>query len=308
MSADSDEGLLDAAGAASLQPSEGSAEGSEPTSAPAEGGQRPALRLALGSLLALVIGLVITDQVTKPCTEVSSADDGGTAAAAAAIPCCQAAIHSLVAWVREEPALGVLAVIVTYCVATIAFVPGSIITLSVGAAFAAGLGLPLGVALGSVAVFLGATAGATASFLLARFVLREKAVALMQRYPKLRALDTAVGQGGLRIVLLLRLSPVVPFNALNYVCGTTALELRDFVLGSVGMIPGCIGYVYIGAAVGHAASGAEDSDAVGIIKLLLIIVGALATVFAVGIASKSAKRELDAILAQEDPKESVNPS
>ena len=223
-------------------------------------------------------------------------------------PLEQAAIHSLVAWVREEPALGVLAVIVTYCVATVAFVPGSIITLSVGAAFAAGLGLPLGVALGSVAVFLGATAGATASFLLARFVLREKAVALMQRYPKLRALDTAVGQGGLRIVLLLRLSPVVPFNALNYVCGTTALELRDFVLGSVGMIPGCIGYVYIGAAVGHAASGAEDSDAVGIIKLLLIIVGALATVFAVGIASKSAKRELDAILAQEDPKESVNPS
>ena len=73
--------------------------------------------------------------------------------------------------------------------------------------------------------------GATASFLLARFVFRDMAADLIQKYPTMSAIDRAVGTKGLRIVLLMRLSPIVPFNVLNYVCGATSLELRDFVLG-----------------------------------------------------------------------------
>ena len=91
--------------------------------------------------------------------------------------------------------------------------------------------MQLGVALGALAVFIGATIGATASFLLARFVFRDMAADLIRKYPTMLAVDRAVGNSGLRIVLLMRLSPIVPFNVMNYMSGATSLELRDFVLG-----------------------------------------------------------------------------
>ena len=103
--------------------------------------------------------------------------------------------------------MGVLAVIVVYACATVCFIPGSIITLSVGAAFASALGLPLGVALGAFAVFVGATIGATLSFLLARFVLQDMANDMIKSYPKMQAVDKAVSGNGLRMVFLMRLSP-----------------------------------------------------------------------------------------------------
>jgi|EP01046_Picozoa_sp_COSAG06_P004272 uncharacterized membrane protein YdjX (TVP38/TMEM64 family) len=89
----------------------------------------------------------------------------------------------------------------------------------------------LGVALGAFAVFIGATLGATASFLLARFVFRDMAADMIKKYPTMLAIDRAVGSRGLRMVILVRLSPIIPFNVLNYVCGATSLELRDFVVG-----------------------------------------------------------------------------
>ncbi len=91
--------------------------------------------------------------------------------------------------------------------------------------------MQLGVALGAVAVWFGATLGATASFVLARFVFRDMAADMIQKYPNMIAVDRAVRHRGLRIVVLMRLSPIVPFNVMNYVSGATALELRDFVLG-----------------------------------------------------------------------------
>ena len=86
-------------------------------------------------------------------------------------------------------------------------------------------------ALGAFAVLVGATIGATASFVLARFVFRDMAADLIQKYPKMMAVDKAVEHKGFRIVLLMRLSPIVPFNVMNYVSGVTSLELRDFILG-----------------------------------------------------------------------------
>jgi uncharacterized membrane protein YdjX (TVP38/TMEM64 family) len=71
----------------------------------------------------------------------------------------------------------------------------------------------------------------TASFLLARFVFRDMAADLIGKHPTMLAVDRAVGNRGLRIVLLMRLSPIVPFNVMNYMSGATSLDVRDFVLG-----------------------------------------------------------------------------
>jgi uncharacterized membrane protein YdjX (TVP38/TMEM64 family) len=74
--------------------------------------------------------------------------------------------------------------------------------------------------------------------------------------PKLQALDATVTREGWIIVLLMRLSPVIPFNLLNYALGATRVSLRDYVLASaVGMLPGTAMYVYLGSLAGELAAG-----------------------------------------------------
>ena len=97
---------------------------------PAMAAKRKRVQMAIVGALLLVITLLVTDQVTKSCTYSLEA-----------APCYQAALRTLVAWVRDNPGFGVLAVIVVYAFAAVMFIPGSIITLGVGAAFASALGL-----------------------------------------------------------------------------------------------------------------------------------------------------------------------
>jgi len=100
-----------------------------------------------------------------------------------------------------------------YFAATILFVPGSILTLGAGFAFSAPLGLGPGIALGTASVFVGAALGAIVAFLVARYLLREPVRRLTKRYAVFEAIDAALQDNGLKIFVLLRLSPVIPFNA-----------------------------------------------------------------------------------------------
>ena len=101
-------------------------------------------QIVIVAVLLLVITLVVTDQVTKSCSyQPEAASPAQPTPPVEPAPCYQAALRGLIAWVRENPGLGVLAVIGVYAMATVIFIPGSIITLSVGAAFASALGLPV---------------------------------------------------------------------------------------------------------------------------------------------------------------------
>jgi uncharacterized membrane protein YdjX (TVP38/TMEM64 family) len=134
---------------------------------------------------------------------------------------------------------GAIAFIALYIVATVAFLPGSVLTL--------GAGFVYGVVQGSIYVFIGATLGAILAFLVGRYGARGWVSKKIAGNDKFRAIDAAVGKEGFKIVLLTRLSPVFPFNLLNYALGVTGVSFRDYLLGFVGMIPGTIMYVYIGS-------------------------------------------------------------
>lgn len=101
------------------------------------------VQMAIVGALLLVIVLIITDQVTKTCTYQPSAASTTVPVSPEPTPCYQAALRNFIAWVRDNPSLGVLAVIIVYAFATVLFIPGAIITLSVGAAFARALGTPV---------------------------------------------------------------------------------------------------------------------------------------------------------------------
>ncbi len=151
---------------------------------------------------------------------------------------------------------------------------------------------------GSVLVFIGACLGAEAAFLIGRHWLRDWTQRRLQALPRLRAVEQAVSREGLKLVLLTRLSPAFPFSLLNLAYGLSAVSLRDYSLGLIGILPGTILFCSLGALAGDVArfgsvlSGQADAGAWS-----LRIVGVLATVAVVLVVGRAADRALKA----EDP-------
>ena len=147
--------------------------------------------------------------------------------------------------VESLGAFGPAAVALIYVLGTVLLVPGSAITLGAATLFELKTAF--------IVVFVGANLGALCSFILARTFLRERAARWAAGKPKFRALDRAIGREGFKIVLLARLSPIFPFNTLNYLLGVTPVKTGAYILGNIiGMLPGMILYVYLGAAARDA--------------------------------------------------------
>jgi uncharacterized membrane protein YdjX (TVP38/TMEM64 family) len=189
-------------------------------------------------------------------------------------------------WINDLGTLGALAFIILYIIATVAFLPGSLLTLGGGVVF--------GVVLGSVYVFIGATVGAVGAFLVGRYIARGWITKKIEGNQKFKAIDQAVAKEGLKIVLLTRLSPIFPFNLLNYAYGLTGVSLKDYFMGSVGMIPGTIMYVYIGSLAGNLATlGTETPTTNPIAQWSIRIIGFIATVAVTLYVTKIAKKALN---------------
>jgi uncharacterized membrane protein YdjX (TVP38/TMEM64 family) len=155
-------------------------------------------------------------------------------------------LRNVLMQIEHLGAWGPVAFIVTYNLATVLFIPGSVLTLGGGVIF--------GLWWGSIYVFVAASLGATFAFMIGRYLSRDRVVKYMEAHPKFKSLDRAVSQEGFKIVFLTRLCPLFPFNLLNYALGITQVSLKDYVLGSFGMIPATILYVYSGSLVGDIAA------------------------------------------------------
>jgi uncharacterized membrane protein YdjX (TVP38/TMEM64 family) len=159
-------------------------------------------------------------------------------------------------WIKSIGLWGALLYIGIYAVGTILFLPGLILTLGAGYIFCVLYGLALGILIGTTVVFIGATIGATSAMLIARYAVRNFVEQKTRRWPKYIAVEEAINEEGLKLVLLLRLCPIVPFNAMNYFMGITTVTLRDYCIGCIGMLPGTIAYVYFGSALGSISQAA----------------------------------------------------
>ena len=169
----------------------------------------------------------------------------------------------LVSWIRGAGWAGMLVFALAYVLACVLFLPGSILTLVAGFAYCVATGSPL--------VWLSANLGATLAFLLGRTLARGWVAARVARNPRFAAIDRAVAQQGLRIVLLTRLSPVFPFNLLNYAFGLTRVSLRDYVLAVVaGLTPRAFAYTFFGDSLHHVGSR-QFIAAIAVLGLLVIV-------------------------------------
>ncbi|MEM7770379.1 MAG: TVP38/TMEM64 family protein [Cyanobacteria bacterium P01_E01_bin.6] len=187
---------------------------------------------------------------------------------------------------------GPIALIVVYVVATVAFISGGLLTLGAGALF--GLGK------GAICAFIGASLGATAAFLVGRYLARGWVAKKIEGNKTFKAIDQAVGDEGFKIVSLTRLSPVFPFVLLNYAFGITSVSLRDYALGFLGMIPGTFLYTYIGTTAGDLAQVFAGGDrAKSPAEIALLVVGLVATFVVTVIITRIARKALDSKLSEQ---------
>ena len=188
-------------------------------------------------------------------------------------------------WVNGLGVWGPIVFIIGYAVAAVAFVPGSLLTLAAGAIF--------GLVQGVVYVFIAAVLGSSAAFLVSRYLARAAIERRLASNARFAAIDRAVGAQGRRIVFLLRLSPVFPFNVLNYGLGLTKVRFADYVAASVGMLPGTLLYVYYGKLAGDVAAlacGAAPEKGAGYYTVLIL--GLVATIVVTTLVTRTARRAL----------------
>jgi len=155
-------------------------------------------------------------------------------------------LRNLLHWIAGLGPAGPLIFIGIYTIAPVLFFPGVILSIGAGTVF--------GLLAGSIYVSIGATLGATAAFLVGRYIARDWIAGKLQGDARFRAIDRAVAREGWKIVGLARLSPFFPFNLLNYAFGLTDISLRDYFFATwAGMLPGIIMYVYLGSLAGDVA-------------------------------------------------------
>lgn len=254
---------------------------------------RQSFRVSLWLWLAIcAVALVVL-----PAARAEAQSAAQSAASEGVLQLLQARLVAALDWINGLGAIAPLAFIGLYIVVTVAFVPASVVTLGAGAVF--------GIVQGSALVFVGAMLGAVAAFLVGRYLARRWVADKIAGSSKFKAIDDAVGREGRKIIFLLRLSPAFPFNLLNYALGLTQISLKDYALGTVGILPGTILYVYLGSLVGNLATlGSDQSLAnpqAAAVQWGVRIVGLLATVAITVYITSLARQALKAAVPETTP-------
>lgn len=211
----------------------------------------------------------------------------------AVLPLREWGVRLLETMARLGPS-GAVAYAAIYAAACVLMVPGSLLTL--------GAGFLYGTLGGLLVVIPGSLVGSTACFLLARTFARSWVAGRLASSPRFAAIDRAVERRGLRTVLLLRMSPILPYNALNYALGLTSVRLRDYVVGSaIGSLPITLLVVHAGSLASSLA-GLREAGPRGPVGVALVVVGIVALVAVVIVVTRAARQALDETLTEGSPR------
>ena len=168
-------------------------------------------------------------------------------------------LQSLLEFMSDKPGWGGLTFVATFVVASLCFFPVPLLSLGAGFVYIELYGLGVGICVSFFVCYIGYLCGAAICFVRSRYLMRRLIVRFSNKYPVVRAVDRAFETMGFRIFLLLRLSPAMPFNALNYIGGITAIKFKPYLgATSVGIIPGLIWTIFVGATFGTVGSRGVD--------------------------------------------------
>jgi uncharacterized membrane protein YdjX (TVP38/TMEM64 family) len=188
-------------------------------------------------------------------------------------------------WVKGIGPAGSVLYAAVYIVGTALFFPGLPLTL--------GAGFIYGAVIGTLVVSPASVAGASLAFLIARYLARDWVTRRLKKYPQAATIDRAIEKNGFKVVVLLRLQPVLPFNMLNYALGLTSIRLRDYMLASwIGMFPATVLYIYLGSIMNDVSDLLRGRPNSGIAGRVLLWGGLAAIVVLVWWLGRIAKKAL----------------
>ena len=134
---------------------------------------------------------------------------------------------------------GIVTFVFFYIISVLLILPASWLSLLAGFLY--------GPYFGSIIVFLSAFIGASISFFLAKEYFVKKIETIISRFPKIKLLEKIINKGGLKLIILTRLSPLFPFSILNYFYGLNKVSYKDFSIGLLFIIPGTYLYCALGS-------------------------------------------------------------
>jgi len=202
-------------------------------------------------------------------------------------------LKDLLIWIDKNLGpWGPLVLAVVYIPLTVLAVPASILSVGGGYLF----GLPIGF----IADSIGSTIGCTAAFLVGKTIGRSYVASKLNDYPQFQAVSIATRRSGLKIVFLLRLVPLLPFNMLNYLLSVTSIGLGQYMLASwIGMMPITFGLVYIGTTIKDLSDVTHSWSEISTVRWILLTAGLMASVVLIFLVVQIAKRSLAKALEED---------
>ena len=204
-------------------------------------------------------------------------------------------------WLSEHKVAGPIALVFAFIAATIFLLPALIITLGTGVALMKAyqsLWMTLGI--GSISIFVGTWLGSIAAMLIARYLFRDAAERYAKKYKYLLAFDQAIETEGLKLALLMRMCPLIPFNVQNYLMGATSIGLRDYALGGIGMYPWIVTFLFFGTTVSDIQDAVNGSFGQSKLVLAGLVTAAILMLVTLLVVSHSVRKQLKKMLETQD--------
>lgn len=210
-------------------------------------------------------------------------------------------LHHSMEWIAQSGWVGVLWFIVLYTLTCVFFLPGSILSIGAGAVY--------GFWFSTALVTISSTVGAAANFLTSRYLARNWMQRKLGDSAKFRALDKAVCSEGWRMILVSRMSPIVPHSLVSYAAGLIQISFWRFTFASfVGFLPQSAAYTYVGAVVGKALRTSAGVTAHDPVTWAFYGLGLVATLVVTAITTRIARKSWKVYLAERLPSEEFPPA
>ncbi|CAN6481966.1 unnamed protein product [Victoria cruziana] len=237
-----------------------------------------ALSLSWPSAIRLLVLLLLLAAITTACVTLP----------------IEKILKDFLVWIKQNLGpWGPLVLAIAYIPLTVLAVPASILTLGGGYLF----GLPIGFLADSI----GATIGATAAFLLGRTIGKPLVMSKLKDYPQFQAVAIAIQRSGFKIVLLLRLVPLLPFNMLNYLLSVTPVSISEYMMASwLGMMPITFALVYVGTTLKDLSDVTHGWNEISTTRWVMLVCGLVLSVILMICVTKVAKSSLDKALMEND--------
>lgn len=162
----------------------------------------------------------------------------------------------------------------------------------------------LGFMLAMLAILVGEPIATLITFMIGRYLLKDYIRKNVIKQVRLfEAIDRSFHRDGLKLAILLRIQPIIPWNILNYILSVTSCTVYDFTVGTIiGILPGSFTFLYIGVNLHSISEIAVGNRPLTLPSMIFLSLSAIATLTVITIITRESKRQLAQMLRLQNNK------